>query len=82
MYNQVIQVPHQRSLMRKLQSKAKRHDSMPDPSNKIAKADIDHVLDLLAKESKLLVYCNFNIIASCPLTKVSEVGSFIETKLL
>ena len=80
-YNQVIQVPHQRSLMRKLQSKAKRHDSMPDPSNKIAKADIDHVLDLLAKESKLLVYCNFNIIASCPLTKVNEVGSFIETKL-
>lgn len=80
-YNQVIQVPHQRSLMRKLQSKAKRHDSMPDPSNKIAKADIDHVLDLLAKESKLLVYCNFNIIASCPLTKLNEVGSFIETKL-
>jgi conjugation system ATPase, TraG family len=80
-YNQVIQVPHQRSLMRKLQSKAKRHDSMPDPSNRIAKADIDHVLDLLAKESKLLVYCNFNIIASCPLTKVNEVGSFIETKL-
>lgn len=80
-YNQIIQVPHQRSLMRKLQSKAKRHDSMPDPSNKIAKADIDHVLDLLAKESKLLVYCNFNIIASCPLTKVNEVGSFIETKL-
>lgn len=80
-YNQVIQVPHQRSLMRKLQSKAKRHDSMPDPSNKIAKADIDRVLDLLAKESKLLVYCNFNIIASCPLIKVNEVGSFIETKL-
>ena len=52
--------------MRKLQSKAKRHDSMPDPSNKIAKADIDLVLDLLAKESKLLVYCNFNIITSCP----------------
>ena len=67
--------------MRKLQSKAKRHDSMPDPSNKIAKADIDRVLDLLAKESKLLVYCNFNIIASCPLIKVNEVGSFIETKL-
>ena len=80
-YNQVIQIPQQRPLMRKLQSKAKRHDSMPDPSNKIAKADIDLVLDLLAKESKLLVYCNFNIIISCPLAKINDVSSFLETKL-
>lgn len=80
-YNQVIQIPQQRPLMRKLQSKAKRHDSMPDPSNKIAKADIDLVLGLLAKESKLLVYCNFNIITSCPLAKINDVSSFLETKL-
>ena len=80
-YNQVIQIPQQRPLMRKLQSKAKRHDSMPDPSNKIAKADIDLVLDLLAKESKLLLYCNFNIITSCPLAKINDVSSFLETKL-
>lgn len=80
-YNQVIQIPQQRPLMRKLQSKAKRHDSMPDPSNKIAKADIDLVLDLLAKESKLLVYCNFNIITSCPLAIINDVSSFLETKL-
>ena len=80
-YNQVIQIPQQRPLMRKLQSKAKRHDSMPDPSNKIAKADIDLVLDLLAKESKLLVYCNFNIITSCPLAQINDVSSFLETKL-
>ena len=80
-YNQVIQIPQQRPLMRKLQSKAKRHDSMPDPSNKIAKADIDLVLDLLAKESKLLVYCSFNIITSCPLAKINDVSSFLETKL-
>lgn len=80
-YNQVIQIPQQRALMRKLQSKAKRHDSMPDPSNKIAKADIDLVLDILAKESKLLVYSHFNIITSCPLAKVNGVTSFLETKL-
>ena len=80
-YNQVIQIPQQRPLMRKLQSKAKRHDAMPDPSNKSAKADIDLVLDLLAKESKLLVYCNFNIITSCPLAKINDVSSFLETKL-
>lgn len=67
--------------MRKLQSKAKRHDSMPDPSNKIAKADIYLVLDILAKESKLLVYSHFNIITSSPLSKVNGVASFLETKL-
>lgn len=80
-YNQVAQIPPQRPLMRKLQGKAKRHDSMPDPSNKIAKADIDDVLNLLAKESKLLVYTNFNIITSCPLDKINSVTSFLETKL-
>ena len=80
-YNQVIQIPQQRALMRKLQSKAKRHDSMPDPSNKIAKADIYLVLDILAKESKLLVYSHFNIITSSPLSKVNGVTSFLETKL-
>lgn len=79
-YNQVIQIPHQRATQRKLQAKAKRHDSMPDPSNKIAKADIDDVLDLLARESKLLVNANFNLIVSCPLSKVTNVTSFLETK--
>ena len=80
-YNQVVQIPAQRKLMRKLQSKAKRHGSMPDPSNKIAKADIEQLLDLLATDSKLLVNTNFNIIVSCPQDKVTPVSSFIETKL-
>lgn len=80
-YNQVIQIPAQRQLLRKLQGKSKRHESMPDPSNKIAKADIDAVLNLLAQESKLLVKTNFNMIVSCPLSKVTAVSSFLETKL-
>ncbi|WP_281669208.1 TraG family conjugative transposon ATPase [Segatella buccae] len=80
-YNQVIQIPAQRKLMRKLQGKAKRHGSMPDPSNKIAKADIEQLLNLLATDSKLLVNTNFNIIVSCPPDKVTAVSSFIETKL-
>lgn len=80
-YNQVIQIPSQRKLLRKLQSKAKRHGSMPDPSNKIAKADIDNVLHLLAIDSSLLVNTNFNILVSCPADKVTPVTSYIETKL-
>ncbi len=80
-YNQVIQVPQQRRLVRKLQGKAKRHGSMPDPSNKIAKADIEEVLDLVAREGKLLVHTNFNILVSCAPDKLSGVTSHIEAKL-
>jgi len=80
-FNQVIQIPNQRKLLRKLQGKAKRHGSMPDPSNKIAKADIEEVLNVLAVDSSLLVNTNFNIIVSCPADKVTPVTSFLETKL-
>ena len=81
MFNQVVQIPGQRKLLRKLQGKAKRHGSMPDPSNKIAKADIEEVLNILAVDSSLLVNTNFNIIVSCPPDKVTPVTSFLETKL-
>ena len=80
-YNQVVQIPSQRKLLRKLQGKAKRHGSMPDPSNKIAKADIEEVLNLLAVDSTLLVHTNFNILVSCAPDKVTPVTSFLETKL-
>lgn len=80
-FNQVVQIPNQRKLLRKLQGKAKRHGSMPDPSNKIAKADIEEVLNILAVDSSLLVNTNFNVIVSCPADKVTPVTSFLETKL-
>jgi type IV secretory pathway VirB4 component len=54
---------------------------MPDPSNKIAKADIEVVLNMLAQDSKLLVYTNFNLLVSCPMEKLTPVTSYIETKL-
>lgn len=80
-FNQMVQIPGQRKLLRKLQGKAKRHGSMPDPSNKIAKADIEEVLNILAVDSSLLVNTNFNIIVSCPPDKVTPVTSYLETKL-
>ena len=81
MYNQVVQVPGQRKLLRKLQAKAKRHGSMPDPSNRIAKADIEEVLERLAVDGSLLVNCNFNILVSCPADKATPVASYLEAKL-
>ena len=80
-YNQVIQVPAQRGLLAKLHGKAQKHQSLPDQSNKIAQADIEAVLNKLSVDSSLLVYCNFNIIVSCPADKVGPVGSYIENKL-
>ena len=80
-YNQVVQIPAQRKLLRKLQAKAKRHGSMPDPSNRIAKTDIEEVLEKLAVETSLLVYTNFNILVSCPADKLTPVTSYLETKL-
>ena len=80
-FNQVVQIPGQRRLLRKLQGKAKRHGSMPDPSNRIAKADIEEVLNILAVESSLLVNTSLNIIVGCAPDKVTPVTSFLETKL-
>lgn len=80
-YNQVLQVPNQRTQLHKLQGKAKKHAAMPDPSNKIAQADIEAVLDKLAVDSNLLVYCNFNIIVACDKSKIHTIGSYIENRL-
>lgn len=80
-YNQMVQIPNQRKLLRKMQGKAKRHGSMPDPSNKIAKADIEQLLNLMATDSQLLVQSSFNVLASCPHDKANAVASFIEAKL-
>jgi len=80
-YNQVLQIPAQRRLLRKLQAKSKRHGSMPDPSNRIAKADIDSVLERLAADSALLVYANFNLMVSAPYDRIDTAASFVETKL-
>lgn len=80
-YNQVIMIPKQRKEMSRLTMKSKRHNSMPDPSNKLAKNDIDTVLDVIAKESKLLVYTHFNIMVCMPKDKENSVTSYLETRL-
>ena len=54
---------------------------MPDPSNKIAKADIDEVLEVIATEQKSLVWTNFNVLVSCKPEHLTKVTSYLETKL-
>ena len=80
-YNQVIIIPSQRKEQRRLEAKSKRHNSMPDPSNKVAKADIDTVLDMMARDNLMLVYANNTIIAKTRLDRLGAVTNFLETKI-
>ena len=80
-YNQVLQIPPQRKEQQRLIGKAKRHQSMPDPSNRLAKADIDTVLEVIATEQKTLLWTNFNILVSCRQKDLTKVTSYLETKL-
>ena len=80
-YNQIFQIPPQRKEQQRLIGKAKRHQSMPDPSNRLAKADIDTVLEVIATEQKTMVWTNFNIMVSCQHKDLTKVSSYLETKL-
>lgn len=80
-YNQVIFIPKQRAEVRKLIAKQKRHQSMPDPSNKVAVEDIQKMLELVQKENKLLCYCNFSLFVEMNQNSINETSSFIETRM-
>lgn len=80
-YNQVIQIPQQRPLQARLETKAKRHDSLPDASNRIASEDINAVLTHIAANPELLVRCNFNIVIGCEPLTMPKALSFIDTRL-
>ena len=61
-YNQVIFLPNQVREKRRLEKKRNNCSSLPNPSNKQAVEDINKVLDVLARESKQLVYAHYNLI--------------------
>ena len=60
-YNQVIFMPGQKKEMAALEKKRNRHGSIPSPANQMAVEDIKNVQDVIARESKQLVYCHFSI---------------------
>lgn len=64
-YNQMIYIPNQKREFSLLEKKKNRHASMPNPSNQIAVDDIKRVQEVVARESKLLVYTHFNLIVCC-----------------
>ena len=60
-YNQVIFMPGQKKELSALEKKRNRHGSIPSPANQMAVEDIKNVQDVIARESKQLVYCHFSI---------------------
>ena len=63
-YNQMIFVPNQKRELSLLDKKKNRHASMPSPSNQIAVEDIKQVLEIIARESKQLVYAHYNLVVT------------------
>ena len=60
-YNQIIFVPGQKHELAILDKKKNRHSSVPSPANQMAVEDIKNVQEVIARESKQLVYSHFNI---------------------
>ena len=61
-YNQIIFLPNQKRELSLLDKKKNRHASIPNPSNQMAVEDIKRVQEVIARESKMLVYTHFNLI--------------------
>ena len=65
-YKQIIFLPSQKRELALLDKKKNRHASIPNPSNQMAVEDIKQVQDVIARESKLLVYTHFNMVVGVP----------------
>lgn len=64
-YNQMIFMPGQKKELATLEKKKNRHASIPNPSNLMAVEDIKRVQDVVARESKPLVYMHYNLMVCC-----------------
>ena len=63
-YNQMIFIPNQKRELALLDKKKNRHASMPNPGNQMAVEDIKRVQEVVARESKQLVYTHYNLVVA------------------
>ena len=63
-FNQMVFVPNQKRELALLDKKKNRHASMPNPSNQMAVEDIKRVQEVIARESKQLVYTHYNLVVT------------------
>ena len=78
-YNQMIFMPNQKRELALLDKKKNRHASMPNPSNQMAVEDIKRVQEVVARESKQLVYTHYNlVVAVSPDTDIQKCTNHLE----
>lgn len=63
-YNQMIFIPNQKRELALLDKKKNRQASMPNPGNQMAVEDIKRVQEVVARESKQLVYTHYNLVVA------------------
>ena len=63
-YNHIIFLPNQKRELSLLDKKKNRHASIPNPNNQMAVEDIKRVQEVIARESKQLVYTHFNMVVA------------------
>ena len=78
-YNQIVFLPNQKRELALLDKKKNRHASIPNPSNQMAVEDIKRVQEVIARESKQLVYTHFNlVVAIAAITDIQKCTNHLE----
>lgn len=61
-YNQVVYSVNQSIEKAKLETKIKRHASVPDPANNLCVEDIERSMDDIERNGQMLIYAHFDLI--------------------
>lgn len=78
-YNQIIFIPGQKKELGILDKKKNRHASIPSPTNQMAVEDIKRVQEVIARESKQLVYTHYNLaVVTDSKTDIQKCTNYIE----
>ena len=78
-YNQILFLPNQKKELAMLEKKKNHHASFPNPSNLLAQEDIQKVQDVIARDSKQLVYAHYNIVVAMDADKdMQKVTNHLE----
>ena len=78
-YNQIIFLPNKKRELAALDKKKNRHASIPNPGNQMAVEDIKRVQEIVARESKMLVYSHFNLVVGVSAdTDIQKCTNYLE----
>lgn len=80
-YNQVLEIPRQVQTIQKLQLKKKRHSGIPDPENDFCVADIEKLLEDVARENQLLVNAHFSLVIAASESGLVKAVNNVENAL-